>query len=357
MKGEIRSQTGLRGVAAITVALGHLPFENFFPNSVLTLRKYLFGPQAVDLFFFLSGYIMAYVYIKADGAMRSSWRDFYVARFARIYPVHLITFLIIGAFAWLSARIIHIDMENYLPWHFFSQFFLVNAWPFVGMEWAWNYPSWSVSVEFFCYLLVFPVWVGCSRFVGVREGSVAIFLQVASLIVILSNLPLDDTYGWPALYRGVVGFSSGCIIFKLGSSERFTGIRDFFVRNATWVFLAAIIVLILGAEGVVSKWLLIGVYPFVMLAVSRDGDGLAHSFLKYKITHWLGVISYSIYMWHAFFSKSISTLFRSFDLHLGSVERCWLGVIMILGLLMFSQLSYTFLEVPMRNMIRRKLSD
>jgi peptidoglycan/LPS O-acetylase OafA/YrhL len=50
------------------------------------------GYLGVNLFFLLSGFILAYGYLTVSGRMRCPARAFYAARFARIYPVYLVGF-------------------------------------------------------------------------------------------------------------------------------------------------------------------------------------------------------------------------------------------------------------------------
>jgi len=88
---RIPSLDGLRGIAAIAVMAFH--FNIFFlPQARLPFvgRGYL----AVDLFFLLSGFVMAHVYgLTLAYNWRAHWQEFALARFARIYPLFALTLL------------------------------------------------------------------------------------------------------------------------------------------------------------------------------------------------------------------------------------------------------------------------
>lgn len=107
------------------------------------------GYLAVDVFFVLSGYILARVYTDWKPAR---WRTYAVARIARLWPMHLFALVIA------------------LPFAIASQVYDLTTWPILGIvcvsgmqAWipAWslaiNGPAWSISVEIF-FAAVFP-WV------------------------------------------------------------------------------------------------------------------------------------------------------------------------------------------------------
>src|ERR1700744_3320893 len=93
---DIRSHTSLRGIAAVLVVAFHyavpLRHVGFDVNryTLLVARGYLW----VDLFFILSGFILCHVYANQLVDIRSI-ASFFRARFARIYPLHIATLLLL----------------------------------------------------------------------------------------------------------------------------------------------------------------------------------------------------------------------------------------------------------------------
>lgn len=129
---------GMRGVAALFVAVGH--YIGGFPS-------YL----AVDFFLLLSGFVLAHRYLYS-GAV--SFREFVVARLARLYPLHLLALFAFAGVYLLRFR----HWPNYADGNVFT--FIVNLLLLqnVGLtptELTWNVPSWSISVEFWVNLLFF----------------------------------------------------------------------------------------------------------------------------------------------------------------------------------------------------------
>lgn len=189
--GEIVPLTGLRGLAAWWVVFYHFKeyLQPLVPGFVSAfLAK---GYLAVDLFFVLSGFVLFLNYRNSFSSDRSgAVRTFLRKRIARVYPLHLlmcVVFLVnplaIAYFAPgvpLGAR--------YTPDSFVASLLMVHNWGFFdGL--VWNVPSWSISTEWFAYLLFPGMVLLVNRYVQSiwRAVSVAIVIGVA-IYMILTRL-------------------------------------------------------------------------------------------------------------------------------------------------------------------------
>ncbi len=160
--GALDALTGLRFFAALHVVLFHFAAPVLSPGlAPQWFRDWLgAGYSAVGVFFVLSGFVLAWNYLDADGRMETDPRAFWAARVARVYPVYLLTFLLsapptiaasVSANGWKTA-VAKLAVGGLVS------LALVQAWvPRLALY--WNPPGWSVSVEAFFYAF-FPRLAG-----------------------------------------------------------------------------------------------------------------------------------------------------------------------------------------------------
>lgn len=154
--------TGVRALAAFWVLLYYLhpTLRAYFGDFGFVSAVIMMGYQGVDLFFGLSGFIIAHHY--AEKLRVFSWagyRDYLWARIARVYPLHLVmlmTVLLLVKAAPLFGFTINRGTD-YLWSGFFKNLLLVQAWEFPARV-NWNHFAWSISAEWFAYLLA-PLFV------------------------------------------------------------------------------------------------------------------------------------------------------------------------------------------------------
>lgn len=148
---DLPQLTGLRGLAAFLVLFGHLKTpEGMTLNFGIADPFATGGGFGVDMFFVLSGFIMCHVYADRLQANRGIIRQFFIARFARIYPLHLVTlFLMLGAYmVSVHTGVTPTEAKGYTFEATVLSLLLVSEW--VGAV-APNPGSWSISVEFANY--------------------------------------------------------------------------------------------------------------------------------------------------------------------------------------------------------------
>ncbi|MEQ7154118.1 acyltransferase family protein [Brevundimonas aurifodinae] len=153
---DLRALTSLRAFLALGVVLFHyqLQWDPALGFSSIIERSRL----AVDAFFMLSGFIMAHVYGPSFANGTFSYRRFIVARIARMYPLHLAMLGVVLVMVLAAAgQGVRYDPATYTPQGFFQTLFLIQAWSPSTLGSNWSGPSWSLSAEWFAYLL-FPAY-------------------------------------------------------------------------------------------------------------------------------------------------------------------------------------------------------
>jgi peptidoglycan/LPS O-acetylase OafA/YrhL len=286
---ELLPLTSIRGIAAWWVVLFHLRFLLAPWLPAAAIESLARGNLAVDLFFVLSGFVIYLNYGERVRLERASIGDFLFRRLARVYPLHLLVLLGFLGYAAAAVGFGSATVEGQDPGYFLASLLLVQNWGFERAT-AWNVPAWSISTEFFAYLL-FPLllaWLAPAR----RPA----WLIVAAIVLLgLSVHAFFRAFGYPfpnavaetGLYRCVAQFTIGMLACELYRRWRGEG-RLAFPLLAAAAGLAGSYVLF-GAPVVPLAWaaLVLG------LAVGRGGGWLASAPLV-----WLGRVSYATYLCH-----------------------------------------------------------
>jgi peptidoglycan/LPS O-acetylase OafA/YrhL len=222
---EIRTLTGLRIVAAVWVVLFHFHFSGLdaVSGAVDVLGPLVTaGALGVDLFFVLSGFVIAHTYLdKLGPALRMAPTVRFVwARACRIWPAYALVFHLFGV--WLVARLVwgsdeRIAFQAVQPvvsWSdYLQQLGLVQLWDspyFDGASWVGS--TWSISAEWLAYLL-FPV--AALVFHRLRDlpvallaaGSLALMTPIA-WAYLLTGSPYHP---WSWAVRVLCGFGAGVL--------------------------------------------------------------------------------------------------------------------------------------------------
>jgi len=117
---------------------------------------YQSGPYAVRIFWCISGFIFFWKYRDAvAGRMLDGW-SFFVLRFSRLYPLHVVTLLFVAALQPLYFQLTgyFFVYQNNDALHFLLQVLMAsNATTQEGL--SFNGPIWSISVEVLVYFFFF----------------------------------------------------------------------------------------------------------------------------------------------------------------------------------------------------------
>lgn len=301
-RDEIRSLTGLRGVAALFVMAYH--FEVVPRISAEGLPSIGPGYLMVDLFFVLSGFVMARSYGAAfrNGMSWPRYRSFLEARIARVYPLYALVCTTVFVLTKL-----HITKSASFPVRAFiaDMTMLENlgaGWVGPGFAEYLDPPSWSISTEFGAYLL-FPA-LALLTLHRSRRVALTVFVLCVGTVLWLGQMPhswrhqsfnsdpLNISTGetlWP-LARCLAEFSVGLLTYRasvaLATTKRRWG-GDILILTS----------LVAGWLVPEADVLIVGLFPILILQVCEDSTPLAKclsSYVPYRFGEW----SYAIYLLH-----------------------------------------------------------
>ena len=213
----IPALTSLRGIAAWCVVIYH--FREYLPSQCPDWLMALIahGYLAVDLFFILSGFVLALNYAESFRDSLGGALGFYRLRFARIYPLHFVMLMLFMlnplAIALFSAN----GETSEYSWDYFGlSLFLVQNWGF-STSLAWNVPAWSISTEMFAYLFFpFAALVMDRAIVTMRSAILVLMALLITLALAAQSAggSLGDDIPGFGLTRCSLEFLLGMIVWR-----------------------------------------------------------------------------------------------------------------------------------------------
>ena len=371
---RLDSLTGLRFWAAMMVFANHMFFS--FPQlNTKTWVCDIFSPlgiAGVCFFYVLSGFILTYVY--SSRGTKICLREFYLKRIARIWPLHLVTMLIV-LFGVETLRY-RLNQPQGLA-QIFTNAFLVHAWwPDYLWVFAINAPSWSLSNEAFFYLL-FPWLVAGIAF---RRKFIAFIIMGIVAIIGLSRVPdtvlsestISVMFHINPLFRTfdfMLGMAFGFLYLRFRQKNASSDVkpRD---QHFVWRFIAAgthlltligsiafylFVCLKFGKGGMLytpdlgvgNYWVLFGgaapAFAITIFAYASISSWVSRIFSS-KIMIYLGEISFAFYLIH---QPIIVSLSRQ-EFAASPYAVMWLAVASFFLSLAASMLLHHIVELPSR---------
>jgi len=368
--------TPLRGIAALLTLLFHIDIVlpvfggKLVDGKVSSILNHMY--LMVDFFFVLSGFILCYVYSKHfDGAVKGqAFRKFTIARFARVYPLHLVSLLMTTLFLFLlhqwGAKVPPVLDAGNSAYSFVTNLLLLHSMN-LHQWFTFTHASWSISTEWWMYML-FPFLVGPfmrlskpGRFV-VFALCVAGYLVIGYVLVPLVAIPdalsafrvspfsLNVAYQF-GFFRCLVGFVLGMLVY-LGYKQDWS--KQLFSSGYTFLIFVAGLVLCLHFA--VLDIFTAALFPCILLSAAYGSPAL-NAILGSKPLVRLGEWSFSIYLIHQPFLYQGVALMGNPDKTGIVVPKMgmlvsWVTCLVFVAFILFvSYLSYRFIEVPARNYI------
>jgi peptidoglycan/LPS O-acetylase OafA/YrhL len=335
--GQLGALTGLRFFAALAVVFYHVPFV--LPKSVsLTLLPN--GALGVSFFFILSGFILTHVY--ADTAFTKI--GFYRKRFARIVPLHLLTFVVWTMLffnTWgnpLQDKL-NSGIANILLLQAFFSGQLFNL--------GYNAVSWSISVEAFFYL-IFPVILSRKAHFSIAVVYVLAFGLMPKHISDVLNNAFPSFFYFNPIAR-LLEFSCGIALYSFYLRCRMSKSWATLGQCFSIVLLAGVISLSAALPTHYRNVVLI--LPFALLILSFAFDGLLSRMLASRPLIVLGESSFALYMVHHMFFRSIDSGLQALDSPVLALA------VAVLAVILLSVGIHFVFERPMRSLLSTRMTQ
>lgn len=296
----INALTGIRAIIATWVVIEHFQYELYglWPATKRIDWWIESGYLGVEVFFVLSGFIISYNYAYRLHSGAGRYTDFLVNRFARIYPVHLVTLLAVAALV-VAAAVTHVPLNSstrYTPLSFVGNLFLLQAAPQI---WPWDGPSWSISAEALAYV-TFPLtaWMLARLTRPLHAALGAVIWVVAGTAAMMALRLVDPSTISPpmALLRIATEFVVGAMLWKAWSlAGQPQSPRWDVIAGGAFALTVAILAILPQREG-----LALIVTPVLALFViaCAGACGPVAWLLSTRLLVFGGKISYSLYMVH-----------------------------------------------------------
>ena len=334
---------GLRALSVIAVILYHADFH--FNN------QYLFkgGFIGVDIFFVISGYLITSLISKElNDTKEFSFVNFYLRRARRILPVLLVIILITIPFAWfylLPNSLIDFSYSIFFSTIFSSNFFFNNIGHDYGDVLSVAKPflhTWSLSVEEQFYIIYPLFFIFFSRLVKSKFLFLLIFISLLSLILAqfgsiffsINNFYLLPTRIWEIFCGAIL-----VLIKKKDNNHKL------FKDIISYIGLILILLSFHFFKDDTLHPSFITLIPILgtMLVIRYSDNNFITKFLSQKFLVYIGLISYSLYLWH----YPIFSFSEILGIDSSNINK----IILILISFILSIISYYLIEKKFRNKV------
>lgn len=328
------SLESLRGVAALAIAYFH-----FYTGWG--------GYLAVDFFLVLSGFILYHNYVEHSTTI--SFKKFVGLRLARLYPLHIFTLIIYGLVFLFTTG----DWPNYEEGRVFTLIQHVTLTQGIGISpCGWNYPSWSISVEFWINLLFF-------LFIGLKTRGLGLFLVTIGCFVPIAyftgHLDTHSTNYFlvvnSGLLRGIASFLLGVLAYRGYKLLEYKNTGMSRVKATLFEIMSLIavggVVFLREGKHSILDFVAPFMFSWLIIVFALDKGWFAKVIGKIK---YFGTLSYSIYL-----NQMAVLLLLELLLPIEWLEGGFHLLVYMTILILYSHFTYQWVEKTSRNWWRKRV--
>jgi len=348
---RFRVLDGWRGLCALGVALFHFQTNGHIAALALVRNAWLF----VDFFFVLSGFVIAHAYAQKLSS-GPELKTFTLRRFARLWPLH----------AAMLAALVGLELYRFAVtgtgfaaersvFSIFTNLALIQS---LGVHdrLTWNTPAWSISTEFYTYLVFAGVCAvsGSTRMRTLLCGLAA--LIGIGVLLVFSRYGMRETFDW-GFFRCLYGFFLGALTYDVWKRGWLTKVRGSVLEIVALACAAAYMIFVPGHHA--FEYFAPPLFAGLVWLFAGE-SGVISRFMAQPVVGALGRWSYSIYMVHMLVIVLIFSALDTLGLHWTALlpngsesvvlQSPWEADVLMLAYLAvvtaFAALTWRFLEMP-----------
>ncbi len=342
------SINGLRAISIALVVIDHLAMRCGVFNGISGipwLRPFLDflqdGQLGVNVFFVISGFLITSLLLDEEMRTKSiSLKKFYIRRTLRIFPAYF--FLLSVYFVLQVFKLIWIPREAWLTAITYTKYF---NWP---LDWYTGH-AWSLSIEEHFYLLWPLIFLAGPK---IRKGAAVFLILIVPVVRTYLYFSPDNWFYDLTIFTRIDAIATGCFL-ALYKKEIKAKISPYFSQ----IFYASLISLFLlrylpevtdklqisfilipfGLTHGTFSNILVGL---IMMYVVFGPQGFFYKILNLRLVNYIGLLSYSIYLWQQIFLNRPNYWVNLFPQNLVCILLC-------------SLFSYYVVEKPFLKLKRR----
>ena len=340
-KSYRRDIDGLRALAVLGVVFYH---SEILINKVLIFSGGFLG---VDIFFVISGYLITSIIYKENKVKKFSFINFYIRRIRRLLPALLVVLFVSLIFSYFL--FLPVEFKSYLDSIISSIFFYSNFYfHYSGQAYGQSILStkpllhtWSLAVEEQFYIL-YPIFLIFSIYLFKKKIKILFYLIILFSLIFASYISENhSSFNFYMLFTRSWELMCGAVIALYHLEEKKRNHYNFLSYLGFFLIIFSFIIFD-DPHRHPSFLTLIPVFGCCLIIIDKDSNSSINKFLSHKWFVNIGLISYSLYLWHhpiLSFGK-ISGI---------TEESIFFKILLILLTFVLSALTYHMVEKKLRN--------
>lgn len=347
-RSPLPALTGLRVLAAAWVVLFHYrpDLEALAPWTVPADTLMRAGYLGVDLFFPLSGFILAYNYADSMRAFSGqSTVSFIRSRFARVWPVHFVALNIdLGMAVAMGTLGIGEGGQRRTPAAYGQNVLMVQNW--FNDRPSFNGPAWSIGSEWFAYLVAPALFVLAARVVRARSSLLLAALSYAVMLTVFAAFALPNGNLEHMFYVRIMGE------FVAGIFLCLAWVRGGVALGRLAPLLPSVVLVVALVPAVASGDYWMAPVMGLVVAVVATAGGSVGRWLSTPLMVAAGEVSYCLYMTHYLMRPVVTGLREWGDDAWWTAGLAVVAVVLVLG--GAAWLMHVVVERPARTLLHAR---